>query len=97
MTFLILLQLLFLTVMLFILAAIPFGIPVLWRKIKGIISNYQKPRTQIMFLILFILLCALIGYLYHFNLIDECLDRGGAWDDVRGQCDYGPAPKVNKP
>ncbi len=30
--------------------------------------------------------------------IDNCLDRGGAWDEVRGQCDYGePAPKVNKP
>jgi hypothetical protein len=75
---------------LFILVAIPIGIPTLWRKIKGIISNYQKPRTQIMLVILLILLCALIGYLYHFNLIDECLDRGGAWDEKQNICDYGP-------
>lgn len=90
MTFLILLQLLFLVMVLFIFAAIPFGIPVLWRKIKEVIRNYKKPKIQVILVILLMLLCALIGYLYHFNLIDECLDRGGAWNYERRLCNFGP-------
>lgn len=94
----------------FVTAALSFilvGIMAAITRKKITYDNYQTLSRVQKYVTVVGLFCFLIFvYIYVTPLfyklmlwldIDHCLDRGGAWDEVRALCDFGDDAKVNKP